>query len=198
MCIHYTDLNRHCPKDPFPLPRIDHAVDSTAGCILLCFLDYYSGYHQIALNPADQDRTVFITPYGIYCYNTMTFGLKNIAVELGEFDIEFCPHHVIKSQILAVFVAEWTKIQEPPSLERPEHWTMYFDGVLNLEGLGAGVLFVSPKGEQLKYVLQIHYKATNNGVEYEALIHGLRIAASLGIKRILTYDDSKVVIENVN
>jgi hypothetical protein len=57
MCIDYTDLNRHCPKDPFPLPRINQVVDSTAGSILLCFLDYYSGYHQIALKVSDQDKT---------------------------------------------------------------------------------------------------------------------------------------------
>jgi ribonuclease HI len=75
---------------------------------------------------------------------------------------------------------------------------MYFDGALNLEGAGAGVLFVSPQGEQLKYVLQIHYKASNNGAEYEALIHGLRIAVYLGIKRLLSFGDSKVVIEQVN
>ncbi|XP_072146368.1 uncharacterized protein [Setaria viridis] len=120
------------------------------------------------------------------------------SVELKEFDIDFCPHHVIKSQIQANFVAEVTKIQEPPSLERSKHLTMYFDGALNLEGAGAGVLFISPKSEQLKYVLQIHYKATNNDTEYEALIHGLRIAALLGIKHILAFGDSKVVIEQVN
>jgi hypothetical protein len=78
MCIDYTDLNRHFPKDPFPLPRIDQVVDSTAGSFLLCFLDCYSGYHQIALKVSDQDKTTFITLHGIYCYTTMTFGLKNV------------------------------------------------------------------------------------------------------------------------
>ena len=63
---------------------------------------------------------------------------------------------------------------------------------------GAGVLFISPKGEQLKYVLQLLFKATNNAAEYEALIHGLRIAVTLGIKRLLAYDDSKVIIQQVN
>jgi ribonuclease HI len=119
-------------------------------------------------------------------------------VELGEFEIEFCPRQAIKSQILADFVSEWMEIQMPPLKERPEHWIMYFDGTLNLEGAGAGVLLISPKGEQLKYVLQIHYKASNNGAEYEALIHELRIAVSLGIKRLLAFGDSKVVIEQVN
>jgi hypothetical protein len=77
MCIDYTDLNKHCPKDPFPLPRINQVVDSTAGSILLCFLGFYSGYHQIALYLDDEDKMTFITPHGIYCYKVMTFGLKN-------------------------------------------------------------------------------------------------------------------------
>jgi hypothetical protein len=77
MCIDYTDLNKHCPKDPFPLPRIDQDVDSTAGSVLLCFLDCYCGYHQIALHPDDEDKTSFIMPHDIYCYKVMTFGLKN-------------------------------------------------------------------------------------------------------------------------
>jgi ribonuclease HI len=120
------------------------------------------------------------------------------SIELGEFDIEFCPRQAIKSQILADFVSEWTEIQMPPPKERLEHWIMYFDSALNLEGAGVSVLLISPQGEQLKYILQIHYKASNNGAEYEALIHGLRIAVSLGIKRVLAFGDSKVVIEQVN
>jgi ribonuclease HI len=75
---------------------------------------------------------------------------------------------------------------------------MYFDGALNPEGVGVGVLLISPQGKQLKYVLQIHYKASNNGAEYENLIHGLHIAVPLGIKRLLAFGDSKVVIEQVN
>jgi hypothetical protein len=77
MCVDYTDLNKHCPKDHFGLPRIDQVVDSTAGCVLLCFLNCYSGYHQIALKEEDQIKTAFITPYGTYAYKTMSFGLKN-------------------------------------------------------------------------------------------------------------------------
>jgi hypothetical protein len=416
MCIDYIDLNKHCPKDPFPLPRIDQVVVSTTGSVLLCFLDCYSGYHQIALHPDDEDKTTFITPHGIYCYKVMTFGLKNAgatyqkeiqkclasqigknieayvddvvvkttvedqliadltetfanlrefqwklnptkcvfgvpsglllgfmvghrgieanpakvdairkmakpsnkkdvmkligmmtalghiinklgekglpffkllkkadkfvwddeaqkafealeesmttppimtppipkeilllyisattnvvstvlvaereeeghayavqrpvyyvsevladaktrytqpqkllyvllitsrklrhylqahkivvpssfplgeiirnrdangrivkwSIELGEFEIEFCPRQAIKSQILADFVSEWTEIQMPPPKERPEHWIMYYDGALNLEGDEAGVLLICPQGKELKYVL---------------------------------------------
>jgi ribonuclease HI len=75
---------------------------------------------------------------------------------------------------------------------------MYFDGSLKLEGAGAGVLLISPTSEQLKYVLQIFWKVSNNEAEYEALLHGLRLAASLGIKRLLVYDDYAVVINQVN
>jgi hypothetical protein len=75
------------------------------------------------------------------------------SVELGEFEIEFCPRQAIKSQTLADFVSEWTEIQMPPPKERPEHWIMYFDSTLNLEGAGAGMLLISPQGEQLKYIL---------------------------------------------
>ena len=67
MCVDYTDLNKHCPKDPFGLPRIDKVVDSTAGYELLSFLDCYSSYHQISLKKEDQVKTSFITPFGAYC-----------------------------------------------------------------------------------------------------------------------------------
>ena len=73
----YTDLNKHCPKDPFGLPRIDQVIDLTAGCILLSFLNCYSGYHQRALKEEDQIKTAFITPFGAYAYKTVSFGLKN-------------------------------------------------------------------------------------------------------------------------
>ncbi|CAN6210223.1 unnamed protein product [Urochloa humidicola] len=453
MCVDYTDLNKHCPKDPFGLPRIDQVIDSTVGCVLLCFLDCYSGYHQISLKVEDQINTAFITPFGAYAYTTLSFGLKNTgatyqraiqlclkdqlhrnveayvddvviktrnpddfikdleetfnslrkwrwklnltkcvfgvpsgkllgfiishrgieanpekitaitdmkaptsikdvqkltgcmaalnrfisrlgerglpffkllkkqdkfqwteeadaalldlqkhlqsppiltalqdtdhelllyiaattnvvstalvverqedghaypiqrpvyyvsevlgeskarypaiqkllyallitsrklrhyfdtyqisvvkdkglgeilhnpdttgriskwAVELGALNIEFKSKKAIKSQALVDFMAEWRENQVPIPAGRPEHWIMYFDGSLKLEGAGAGVLFISPKGDQLKYVLQIFWKVSNNEAEYEVLLHGLRLAISLGIKRLLVYGD---------
>jgi hypothetical protein len=77
MCVDYTCLNKACPKVPFPLPRIDQIIDSTAGCELLCFLDAYSGYHQIKMKESDQLATSFIMPFGMFCYVTMLFGLRN-------------------------------------------------------------------------------------------------------------------------
>ncbi|KAI5315154.1 hypothetical protein L3X38_044330 [Prunus dulcis] len=77
MCQDYTDLNKSCPKDSFPLPRIDQLVDATAGHELLSFMDAYSGYNQILMHPPDSEHTAFITDKGLYCYNVMPFGLKN-------------------------------------------------------------------------------------------------------------------------
>jgi hypothetical protein len=77
VCIDYTSLNKHCPKDPFPLPRIDQIIDSIAGCARLSFLDAYSGYNQIKLKKEDKEKTAFITPYGVFCFQVMPFGLKN-------------------------------------------------------------------------------------------------------------------------
>ncbi|XP_021833952.1 uncharacterized protein LOC110773737 [Prunus avium] len=77
MCQDYTDLNKACLKDSFPLPRIDQLVDATAGHELLSFMDAYSGYNQIFMHPADSEHMAFITDKGLYCYNIMPFGLKN-------------------------------------------------------------------------------------------------------------------------
>ena len=77
MCVDFTDLNKACPKDSFPLPRIDQLVDSTAGHKLLTFMDAFSGYNQIRMVEEDQEKTSFITSQGLYCYKVMPFGLKN-------------------------------------------------------------------------------------------------------------------------
>jgi hypothetical protein len=94
MCVDYTSLNKACPNVPFPLPRIDQIVDSTAGCELLCFLDAYSGYHQIKMKESDQLTTSFITPFGMYCYVTMSFGLRNAGATYQR-----CMQHVFGDHI---------------------------------------------------------------------------------------------------
>jgi hypothetical protein len=77
VCVDYSDLNKACSKDSFPLPRIDQLVDSTAGHEMLSFLDAYSGYNQIAMHLPDRQKTTFVTDKGLYCYRVMPFGLKN-------------------------------------------------------------------------------------------------------------------------
>ncbi|KAK1388756.1 hypothetical protein POM88_016934 [Heracleum sosnowskyi] len=76
-CVDFTDLNKACPKDSFPLPRIDQLVDATAGHALLSFMDAYSGYNHIPIYGPDQEHTSFITNRGLYCYIGMPFGLIN-------------------------------------------------------------------------------------------------------------------------
>jgi hypothetical protein len=117
------------------------------------------------------------------------------AVELGALSIDFKPCIAIKSQALFDFLAERRENQVPTLVDKPEHWTMYFDGSLKLNGGGADVLLISPRGEQLKYVLQILWAVSNNEAEYEALLHGLRLAVSLGIKRLIVYENSLLVVQ---
>ncbi|KAM0900234.1 hypothetical protein ACQ4PT_020788 [Festuca glaucescens] len=430
MCIDYTSQNKACPNDPFPLPRMDQVIDSTAGCELLSFLDAYSGYHQIPLNPTDQIKTSFITPYGAYCYTTMPFGLKNAgatyqrcmqkclqeqigrnvhayvddvvvknrekrtllddlretftnlrrfrmklnpakctfgvpagqllgylvsqrgieanpekisaiekmelpqclkdvqkftgclaslsrfadaafrdlkrvlstapilaspaskepmlmyiattnrvvsvvlvverkeeggeqavqrpvyylsevlslskqnyphyqkltygvymaarklahyfqehpikvvctaplaeiigskdangrvakwALELAAHSILYEPRTTIKSQILAEFFVDWAEVQYLPPVPDSSHWKMHFDGSKMRGGLGAGIVITSPKGDRLDYVLQIHFATSNNVAEYEALIHGLKLAKEIGVRRILCFSDSDLI-----
>jgi hypothetical protein len=77
MCIGYTHLNKACPKDPYPVPRIDQIVDSTFGCDLLSFIDAHSGFHQIKMAKADRKYTAFVTVDGLYCYVVIPYGLLN-------------------------------------------------------------------------------------------------------------------------
>jgi hypothetical protein len=440
MCVDYTDLNKHCPKDPFGLPRIDQVVDSTAGCSMLSFLDCYSGYHQISLAKEDEEKTVFITPFGAFCYTSMSFSLKNAGAtyqraiqtcladhwgkrveayvddvviktensenfiedlqlvfnslrryrwklnpekcvlgvpagkllgfivshrgieanpekieaimrmeaprsqkkvqrltgcmaalsrfisRLGEKGLPFykllkkvdkfqwtseaqealealkkflttppvlkpprratstqpaedlllyisCTTHVVSTALVVkraeeghaypvqhpvYFISEvlgpskkkypqvqkllyavlltarklrhyfddhkvvvvtgfpigdilhnkeaigriakwaWTEQQVPDNPETTEVWRMYFDGSLKLQGAGTGILFTAPRGEHLRYALQLLFLASNNAAEYEALIHGLNIVISLGIRRLMVYGDSLVVISQIN
>ena len=77
MCINFTDLNKACPKDSFPLPKINQLVDSSAKHRLLSFMDAFFSYNQILMDEEDQEKSAFITSQGLYCYRVMPFELKN-------------------------------------------------------------------------------------------------------------------------
>ena len=77
ICIDFTDLNRACPKDSYPLPQIDTLADSTVRHQLLSFMDAFSGYNQIKMEEVNQEMTSFVTTQGLFCYKLMPFGLKN-------------------------------------------------------------------------------------------------------------------------
>jgi ribonuclease HI len=119
------------------------------------------------------------------------------AVEIMGETILFAPRKAIKSQVLADFVAEWVDTQLPIAPIQPELWTMFFDGSLMKTGAGAGLLFISPFGKHLRYVLRLHFPASNNVAEYEALVKGLRIAIELGVRRLDARGDSQLVIDQV-
>jgi hypothetical protein len=98
------------------------------------------------------------------------------SVELMRETLAYAPHKAIKSQILADFVAKWMEMQLPPPQIQAECWTLYFDGSVMKTGVGAGLLFVSPLGEHMRYAVRLHFSTSNNMAEYEALLCGLKIA----------------------
>ena len=80
MCVDFTDLNKACPKNSYPLPRVDVLVDSTTQHQLLSFMDAFSGYNQIWMDEANQEKTSFVTSQGLFCYKVMPFSLKNVGM----------------------------------------------------------------------------------------------------------------------
>jgi hypothetical protein len=102
-------------------------------------------------------------------------------IELSPLDITYEKRKVIKSQVLPDFTAEWLELQNtgPPDLSSV--WIMYFDGSKRIQGAGAGVVLISPQGDKLKYVLRMSFpQASNNEAEYEALLHGMKMAKACG------------------
>jgi ribonuclease HI len=104
---------------------------------------------------------------------------------------------VIKFQVFADLVAEWTEMQTPPAKIEHETWVMYFDGSAMKEGAGVGLVFISPLGVRMEYMVRLHFPASNNTAEYEALINDLQIAVELGIKRLKIRGDSELVVGQV-
>ena len=99
---------------------------------------------------------------------------------------------------LADFFVDWAEMQYIPPRPDPDFWVMHFDGSKVKDGLGSGVVLTSPKKDQLKYVLQIHFAASNNVAEYEALVHGLKVAKEIGIHRVRCYGDSDLVVQQTS
>ena len=119
-------------------------------------------------------------------------------VELCPFSLDFQSRTIIKSQALVDFITEWTDLNAPTCPDVFEHWSMFFDGSLNINGASAGILFISPNRDKLRYVLRILFTASNNVTEYEACLHGIRFAVKLGIKCLYVYNDSSLVINQLN
>jgi hypothetical protein len=128
---------------------------------------------------------------GEIIYNPDAAGrIAKWSVELMGETLDYAPRKVIKSPILADFVAEWTETQLPPLQIQAECWTLYFDGPVMKTGEGAGLLFILPLWEHMRYAVRLHFPAANDMAEYEALLCGLRIAIERGIKRLDIRGDS--------
>jgi hypothetical protein len=152
MCVDYTDLNKHFPKDPFTLPRIDQVINSTAGCVLLSFLDCYSGYHQIALKEEDRIKMAFISPFGAYAYTTMSFGLKNAGATYQR-AIQLCLvdqlHYNVEAYVDDVVVKTRSHDEFITDLEETFNSLRRFRWKLNLTKYIFGV----PQGKLLRFII---------------------------------------------
>ncbi|XP_019257666.1 PREDICTED: uncharacterized protein LOC109235872 [Nicotiana attenuata] len=297
ICVDYRDLNKASPKDDFPLPNIHILIDNCAKHELQSFVDCFSGYHQILMNEDDAEKIAFITPWGVYCYRVMPFGLKNAGatymramttilhdmihkeievyvddviiksrkssdhlvkegkgnlgcnfgghrsiaagcddfrptadgggtvadgcplkyifqkpmpigklakwqILLSEFDIVYVTQKAVKGQALADHLAENPVDEEYKPLrtyfpdeevlfagedisEAYSGWRMFFDGATNFKGVGVGAVLVSESGQHYPISAKLRFLCTNNMVEYEARILGLRMAVDMNIQELL-------------
>jgi hypothetical protein len=158
-------------------------------------LRHYFQAHRISAVTSYPLRAILRNP------NT-TGNIAKWAVELAEFELDFIPHYVVKSQVLADFIVNWTPSASPlggPDNIEPEprapvfagpHWTLFFNGSSCKLGAGMGVVLLAPHGDQIKYMVHLDIKATSNMAEYEALLFGLSTALSLGVRQLLMKGDS--------
>jgi ribonuclease HI len=161
-------------------------------------------------------RIMVVTSYPlrVILHNSNTTGnIAKWAAELAGFQLDFQPRHGIKSQALADFVAEWTPTPSvpggsghgsdppPPEVRAPmftgPHRMLFFNGSTRNKKARAGVVLIDPNGEQVKYQVLLDFEATNNMGEYEALIFGLTVALSLGVRELLVKGDSQLIIRQV-
>ena len=145
-------------------------------------------------------EVVVITSYllgDIVCNCDAARWISKWALELMGHDIGYIPRTAIKSQALMDFVAEWMEVQLPTPDVTHEYWTLYFDGSIMEPGLGARVVLISPDGSRLRYTIRLHFSASNNAAEYEALINGLCITIELSATRLYVHGDSKLVFDQV-
>jgi ribonuclease HI len=131
--------------------------------------------------------------------NPSTTGRVSLwGIELSPLDITNEKRKAIKSQILPDFTAEWLELQSAGLSDLSSVWTMYFDGSKRIQGAGVGVVLILPQGDKLKYVLRMSFpQASNNEAEYEALLHGMKIAKACRATRLKIFGDSNLVVQQV-
>ncbi|KAG7584012.1 Ribonuclease H-like superfamily [Arabidopsis suecica] len=158
VCVDFTDLNKACPKDSFPLPHIDRLVESTTGHEMMSFMDAFSGYNQILMNPEDQEKTAFITDRGTYCYIVMPFGLKNAGATYQR--LVNMMFKDLLGKTMEVYIDDML-VKSVSSTSHIEHLEQCF-AILNEFGMKLNptkCTFAVPSGEFLGYIV------TERGIE---------------------------------
>ncbi|XP_068486446.1 uncharacterized protein [Phaseolus vulgaris] len=228
MCVDFTDLNKACPKDSYPLPSIDALVDDASGCKMLSFLDAFSGYNQIKMLPRDESKTAFMT-------ETLSSYVLVQEQDQGQKPIYFVSkalqgpetryQSLEKAALAVVFSARRLRhyfhsftvvvmtnlpiqkvLQKPDVVGRMVRWAMEFSefdiqyeprGSIKGQGSGAGIVLEGPNGVLIKQALRFAFKASNNQVEYEALIAGVLLAKEMGAQSLVVKSDSQLVTGQV-
>lgn len=138
-------------------------------------------------------------PLGDIIHNREATGrIAKWAIELGPHGLKYMPRTAIKSQAWVDFINDWTELQMPEENPYNTYWTIHFDGSRQLEGSGAGVVLTSTRGDKFCYVLRLMFPCTNNAAEYEALLHGLRMAKEMNLSRVRCFGDSDLVAQQVS
>nr|AAD20101.1 putative retroelement pol polyprotein [Arabidopsis thaliana] len=158
VCIDFTDLNKACPKDSFPLPHIDRMVEATTGNELLSFMDAFSGYNQIPMHKDDQEKTSFIIDRGTYCYKVMPFGLKNVGARYQRLVNQMFAPQLGKT--MEVYIDDML-VKSTRSADHIDHLKACFETLnkYNMKLNPAKCLFGVTSGEFLGYIV------TKRGIE---------------------------------
>nr|KYP39411.1 Transposon Ty3-I Gag-Pol polyprotein [Cajanus cajan] len=200
MCTDFTDLNKAFPKDSYPLPNIDCLVDSASGYELLSFMDAYSGYNQIRMHPADEDKTAFIADQATCCYKVMPFSLKNAGAtyqrfmdkvlvgQLGRNIDSYVDDMVVNSDSVSRHFAD---LQE--SFDTLAH-SLQKKAIYRS---GARIVLEGPGGILLEQSLRFEFRASNNQAEYEVLLAGMTLAKEIGAISLSARSDSQLVTGQV-
>ncbi|KAL0386418.1 UNVERIFIED_CONTAM: Transposon Ty3-G Gag-Pol polyprotein [Sesamum latifolium] len=197
MCIDFTDLNRACPKDSFPLSRIDAMIDSTSGCELMSFLDAFQGYNQIECFEILKKFGMKLNPskctFGVRGGKFLGFMVSQRGIEANPEKIEAIikmqspntAKEVLPDPNVSGQMVKW-------SIELSEH-----DGSSTSLGSGAGIIVETPQGDRLQYAIKFNFAASNNETEYEALIAGEKLALAAGAIHLKAHSDFQLVVNQI-
>nr|GEW17443.1 reverse transcriptase domain-containing protein [Tanacetum cinerariifolium] len=207
MCVDFTDLNKACLQDCYPLPEIDWKVESLCGYPFKFFLDAYKGYHQIQMAAADEEKTAFHTGQGVYCYTKMPFGLKNAGATYQRLMDKAPADRTRDGRDTSLLYKPCVTGSRTKLLTDGKAGVItglcskkaskIFSGTSYRDGSGAGLILTNLDGVEFTYALRFQFAASNNEAEYEALIAGLQIATQIGVKNIKANVDSKLVANQV-